>query len=128
MTVESKKQNGTFYLFYDKNQMVQSTVIPDYIKNAECKLTLFRNCRNTENIALTSLRFLGLEKSPKLYPDAVVGEHPEIGICTDENETIMLLNAEIDKYIECKKYATTQKTKAILIRSLTLTLSLLKIL
>lgn len=100
LTVENKKQNGTFYLFYDKNQMVQSTIIPDYIKNAECKLTLYRNCRNTENIALTSLRFLGLEKSPKLYPDAVLGEHPEIGICTSKDETIMLLNAEIDKYID----------------------------
>ena len=100
LTVESKKQNGTFYLFYDKNQMVQSTVTPDYIKNAECKLTLYRNCRNTENIALTSLRFLGSEKSPKLYPDAVVGEHPEIGICKGKDEMIMLLNAEIDKYVD----------------------------
>lgn len=100
LTVENKEQNGTFYLFYDKNQMVQSTIIPDYIKNADCKLTLYRNCRNTENIALTSLRFLGLEKSPKLYPDAVVGEHPEIGICTGKEETIALLNAEIDKYID----------------------------
>lgn len=97
--IENEVRNGTFYLFYDKNQMVQSKRAPKYIEEADCKLTLYRNCRNTENIALTSLRLLGSEKAPKLYHDAVLGELPEIGFCTTKEETIVLLNSEIDKYI-----------------------------
>lgn len=98
--IENEERNGTFYLFYDKNQMVQSKKAPKYIEEADCKLTLYRNCRNTENIALTSLRLLGSDKAPKLYPDAVMGDLPEIGFCATKEETITLLNAEIDKYID----------------------------
>lgn len=51
--------NGTFYLFYDKYQMIQgnNTIqygLPDYINNSDCKLTLHKNCRNTAEIAKTS--------------------------------------------------------------------------
>lgn len=98
--IDNEEKKGTFYLFYDKNQMVQSKKAPKYIEEADCKLTLYRNCRNTENIALTSLRLLGSDKAPKLYPDAVMGDLPEIGFCSTKEETIALLNSEIDKYID----------------------------
>ena len=98
--INNEERNGTFYLFYDKNQMVQSRKAPKYIEESDCKLTLYRNCRNTENIALTSLRLLGSDKAPKLYPDAVMGDLPEIGFCLTKEETITLLNSEIDKYID----------------------------
>lgn len=98
--IENEERNGTFYLFYDKNQMVQSKEAPKYIEDADCKLTLYRNCRNTENIALTSLRLLGSDKAPKLYPDAVMGDLPEIGFCAKKEDVVTLLNAEIDKYID----------------------------
>ena len=98
--VDNESCNGTFYLFYDKNQIIQSDKIPKYIEDADCKLTLYRNCRNTENIALTSLRLLGSSKTPKLYPDAVRGDLPEIGFCETKDETIEFLNREIDKYID----------------------------
>ncbi len=98
--IENEEQKGTFYLFYDKNQMVQSKRAPKYIDDADCKLTLFRNCRNTENIALTSLRFLGSDKAPKLYPDAVMGDIPEVGFGNTKEETTALLNSEIDRYID----------------------------
>lgn len=98
--IDNEERKGTFYLFYDKNQMVQSKKAPKYIEEADCKLTLYRNCRNTENIALTSLRLLGSDKAPKLYPDAVMGDLPEIGFCSTKEETIALLNSEIDKYID----------------------------
>ena len=97
--IDNESRNGTFYLFYDKNQMIQSRNIPKYIENADCKLTLYRNCRNTENIALTSLRLLGSNKSPKLFQDAVLGDVPEIGFALDKENTILFLNHEIDKYI-----------------------------
>lgn len=98
--ISNEERNGTFYLFYDKNQMVQSKKTPKYIEDADCKLTLYRNCRNTENIALTSLRLLGSERAPKLYPDAVRGDIPEIGFCKTKEDTISLLNSEIDKFID----------------------------
>ena len=98
--IENEERNGTFYLFYDKNQMVQSKKVSKYIEDADCKLTLYRNCRNTENIALTSLRLLGSDKAPKLYPDAVMGDLPEIGFCATKEDVATLLNAEIDKYID----------------------------
>ncbi len=98
--INNEDKNGTFYLFYDKNQMIQSKKVPKYIEEADCKLTLYRNCRNTENIALTSLRLLGTDKVPKLYPDAVMGDLPVIGFGATKEETISLLNREIDNYID----------------------------
>lgn len=97
--IGNEERNGTFYLFYDKNQMIQSSKVPKYIEDADCKLTLYRNCRNTENIALTSLRLLGTDKSPKLYKDAVLGDIPEFGFALTTDTTVELLNSEIDKYI-----------------------------
>jgi hypothetical protein len=97
--IENEKRNGTFYLFYDKNQMVQSNKVPSYIKDADCKLTLYRNCRNTENIATTSLRLLGSSKKPKLLNDAVKGDNPRMGFASGEEETVSMLNAEVDKYL-----------------------------
>lgn len=97
--IGDESKQGTFYLFYDKNQMVQTKKVPRYIEEADCKLTLYRNCRNTENIALTSLRYLGSDKTPKLFQEAVPGELPEVGFCRTKEETYSLLDAEIDRYI-----------------------------
>ncbi len=98
--IENENRQGTFYLFYDKNQMVQSDIIPRYIKDADCKLTLYRNCRNTENIAHTSLRLLGSDKMPKLHRDAVLGDIPEMVFCMGKEETISALNRIIDRYLD----------------------------
>ncbi len=98
--IEDESRNGTFYLFYDKNQMVQSKKAPKYIEDADCKLTLYKNCRNTENIALTSLRLLGSDKKPKLFDGAVLGDIPKIGFALGLEETVKMLNTEIDKYID----------------------------
>lgn len=46
--------SGCCYFFYDKYQLVQSKEIPSVIVNAECKMMLYKNCRNTERIATTS--------------------------------------------------------------------------
>ncbi len=98
--IEDETRNGSFYLFYDKNQMIQSKHVPKYIEDADCKLTLYRNCRNTENIALTSLRLLGSEKTPKLINGAVLGDLPEIGFAKGVEETVAVLNAEIDGFLD----------------------------
>lgn len=62
------ENGGTFYLFYDKYQMVQGGagveyILPDCIENADCRLTLHRNCRNTKEIARTSITPLKNKKN-----------------------------------------------------------------
>lgn len=52
---------GCFYVFYDKNQLVQQKQSLDWVKNVECRLILTANCRNTKNIAITSNKPLGIE-------------------------------------------------------------------
>lgn len=49
---------SSFYVFYDKLQTVQSDQVPWLIRNAECRLALHKNCRNTENICRTALSLL----------------------------------------------------------------------
>lgn len=95
--VVDEGKNGTFYLFYDKNQMIQAESLPSYIGESDCKLTLYRNCRNTENIATTSLRLLGENKKPKLFDGAIVGDSPEMFFAEDVSRTVSTLNAIIEK-------------------------------
>lgn len=94
--VVDEDKNGTFYLFYDKNQMVQASSLPSYIDNSDCKLTLYRNCRNTENIAITSLRLLGSEKRPRLFDDAIIGDSPEMFFAENVTKTVVTINSIID--------------------------------
>lgn len=68
--------NGTFYVFYDKLQIVQSKKLPAFIEEADCRLTLYKNCRNTRRIAETS--FKPLQTEPKLFDSAIPGTLPKI--------------------------------------------------
>ena len=45
LLVEDK---GTFYVFYDRMQLVQGRKVPAFIEDSDCRLTLYKNCRNTE--------------------------------------------------------------------------------
>ena len=64
--------NGTFYLFYDKYQMIQGNdsikyELPDCITNSDCRLTLHKNCRNTVEIAKTSTTPLRNHKGKNIH-------------------------------------------------------------
>ncbi|WP_440299913.1 NERD domain-containing protein [Huintestinicola butyrica] len=89
-------KHGTFYIFYDKNQLIQSEKIPNYIMESDCKLTLYRNCRNTQNIAMTSMRLLGLDKQPKVAPSALVGDSPEMFFVHSTESLIITINDLLD--------------------------------
>lgn len=102
IAIEDESRNGSFYLFYDKNQMIQTEKAPDYIDDADCKLTLYRNCRNTENIATTSLRLLGSEKKPKLYDGALTGDSPDMYLLQSAEETVVALEKALDKAIDAE--------------------------
>lgn len=84
-----KTPNGTFYVFYDRLQVVQSEKVPSFIENADCRLTLYKNCRNTKRIAETSFKPLKLEKQPKLFDSALTGDAPQIAFCPG-NECLKL--------------------------------------
>lgn len=62
---------GTFYLFYDKHQMIQGGSqakypLPECIEDSDCRLTLHINCRNTREIAATSVTPLRDKKNRKV--------------------------------------------------------------
>lgn len=82
---------GTFYVFYDKLQLVQGRAIPMYIQESDCKLTLYKNCRNTLNIAKTSLRPLGEERrKARVREDACDGELPVMCFCPKDKVKITI--------------------------------------
>lgn len=84
--------DGCFYAFYDKNQVVNSKKVPSFIANADCKLTLYRNCRNTRKIAETS--FSQLDEKPRLIESAIAGDSPTLYFA-NKNETFPALSKAI---------------------------------
>lgn len=80
---DTSNGEGSFYIFYDKLQMIQSKAMPKLISDADCKLTLYRNCRNTENIASTSLKPIS-DRDPIVYEDCVVGKPVRFLFCNDD--------------------------------------------
>ena len=93
--IEDTKENGSFYVFYDKLQLVQARKMPKFLEDADCKLTLYRNCRNTENIAKTSLRPIS-DRSPKLMENCIVGVPAKLHFCEDENGILGALDDTLD--------------------------------
>lgn len=73
--VESRAES-TMYLFYDKRQFVQGSTMPSFLMEADCKLTLYINCRNTGQIAKTSLSALSGDDSPTLRTLSNLGGPP----------------------------------------------------
>lgn len=95
---DNEEKNGTFYVFYDRLQLIQADKIPQFIEDSDCKLTLYRNCRNTENIAVTSLRPIS-ERKPKLLENAVKGTPAKIHFCDTEAKAMEELDMTIDNIL-----------------------------
>lgn len=88
--------DGAFYVFYDKNQFVQGREFPDWLKNAECRLVLTINCRNTYAIADTSGKTIKVE--PKVKDKSVKGDMPQFYICGDAKKATKKIASLIDQY------------------------------
>ena len=71
--------DGSFYVFYDRNQFIlerNSPEQPQYLDSeAECRLVLYRNCRNTAEIAATVGSLVDMRQEP--YVNDVHGEKPK---------------------------------------------------
>ncbi len=86
------EDDGCCYFFYDKYQLVQSKEIPSVIRNADCKMTLYKNCRNTQNIANTSYKvFTEEELSKRDIKGFEIGDIPRAINCSkaDVYETVV---------------------------------------
>lgn len=79
----TKKKHGCFYVFYDRNQYVLKNAVPHWIENAECKLVLHKNCRNTAEVFRTSCRIIGLNDVS--YND-IHGEVPAVRFYKTQND------------------------------------------
>lgn len=78
-----KKKNGCFYVFYDRNQYIMKNQPPKWIEDAECKLVLHKNCRNTAEVFKTSCSIMGLEN---VTYNEVHGEIPAARFYSTEAE------------------------------------------
>ena len=96
--VEDTREDGSFYVFYDKLQLIQAREMPRFLEDADCKLTLYRNCRNTENIAKTSLRPIS-ERSPKLMENCIVGVPAKMHFCQDEESVLGAVDDTLDSLL-----------------------------
>jgi hypothetical protein len=77
----AEMNGGNFYVFYDKNQLVQRKESTKWLDNAECRLILNRNRRNTKEIALTSGK--AIDFLPRLAEDAPAGSPPRFHVSLD---------------------------------------------
>ncbi len=84
----------SFFIFYDKNQLVNSKQIPTYLSNVDSKLTLYKNCRNTKKIAETAFSLIDVK--PVVYDGAMEGEQTRFIYYSSVEE----LEKRIDNVIE----------------------------
>lgn len=75
--------DGHFFVFYDKNQLVTTREVPEWIRDSECKLRLTKNCRNTREIALTAYNVIDVELDQKIM--MVSGEQTSISFAQGES-------------------------------------------
>lgn len=90
---------GSFYVFFDKNQFVQGKEYPKWLKDAECRLVLNINCRNTYRIAEASGKPIGVE--PKMMK-SVKGDNANLYICGDRKSVEKKIVSLIAMYHENK--------------------------
>lgn len=69
-------REGHLLIFYDKNQLLTTREVPEWIRDSECKLVLTKNCRNTYEIALTSYNVIDIELNQKIM--MINGDKPSI--------------------------------------------------
>lgn len=94
--VIDSNDNGTFYVFYDRLQLIQARQVPEFIENMDCRLTLHKNCRNTENIAITSLKPV-TERNPELFDGSVRGVPAKLYYCENADAEKARVDLIIDE-------------------------------
>lgn len=97
-------KEGTFYIFYDKMQLMPYTdrdhngKLPQIITDSDCKLTLYKNCRNTKKIARSASVTI-TTKPPQMMDSAPDGDSPKICYCSDVTEIRTNVSSVISKLV-----------------------------
>ena len=117
-----ERPDGTLYLFYDKNQLVQGSSMPKFLLDADCKLTLYVNCRNTELIARSPLNALTTSAPTKVSCFSSKGERPRMFINDNPEEAAKFVDQQIDELrdagldnivvITCKTYDSSSQANS----------------
>lgn len=94
-SIVDSRPESTMYLFYDKRQFVQGSTMPSFLMDADCKLTLYVNCRNTEAIEKASLSALGEARGFGVQVMAKLGKPPLLMVGCDAAAQ----EAFVDKHI-----------------------------
>lgn len=85
-SLASEYKNGSLYMFYDDRQKTTSGTLPRFIDNADCKLTLHVNCRNSRDIADCAIcgADVSLKQDPKYRAAGIpVGGKPQLFVSKD---------------------------------------------
>ena len=98
LSLIAKSCGGSFYVFFDKNQLIQRHSLPSWIQDAECRLMLRRNRRNTVRIATTAGKSIALD--PIMAEHSPEGQIPNLHIRESKKELINLLSQIISTYIK----------------------------
>lgn len=96
----TEEKNGSFYVFYDKNQLVQQRQTVDWLKSVQCRLILSANCRNTKEIAITSNKTIGIDQVKMRLALGFFGDKPKLYITKSKESTIKCLAQIIRHYID----------------------------
>lgn len=86
----TNERDTSFFIFYDKHQLVNSKKLPEYLQSVDSKLTLYKNCRNTKNIANTAYTLINVK--PVLYDKAWDGDTSKFILYSDKEELEKRLN------------------------------------
>lgn len=92
----AEQNDGNFYAFYDKNQNIHQQNELAWANNAECRLTLHTNCRNTKEIARTSARNIGLDSKTFIH-SPVKGQQSYIKDYHNDNEGLAIVEQIINQ-------------------------------
>ena len=85
----ARSKNGCFYVFYDRNQYIMKNKLPQWIEDAECRLVLHKNCRNTAEVFKTSCSIMGLEN---VTYNEIHGEVPTAKFYQTTNDLEVIVN------------------------------------
>ena len=109
----SKSKKGSFYVFYDKNQFIMKKRQPHWLEDAECRLVLSKNCRNTAEIFKTACSIIGKEN---LTLNETHGEVPFLRFYSTEKE----MTAIVEGFLERMKKGEVPADKITILSASTL--------
>lgn len=106
---------SSFFMFYDAFQIVSLGVrtkaeLPQVIRDSDCKLTLYKNCRNTSSIASAAAKgVLVSGKEPEMAAGALEGNVPEVHFIDPEASPDVLAAAVSSCLAQLRKSFRTEQ-------------------